>query len=166
MKDTKAKKVATTRVGKDKTRKVEEKDIKKRKAVLKEAKPKKVRKSKKATKAAKDPNQPKRPPTPFFLFLEQFRKTFKEDHPEAKGVAVVGKAGGEKWKEMTEFEKAPFITKAQQRKQDYEKDLAAYNKQKQDDEDDEGTPEESDKSKSEINDEDEESAEEEEDEED
>jgi high mobility group protein B1 len=165
MKDTKAKKVATTRVVKDKTRKVEEKDIKKRKAVLKEAKPKKTRKSKKATKAAKDPNQPKRPPTPFFLFLEQFRKTFKEDHPEAKGVAVVGKAGGEKWKEMSDFEKAPFITKAQQRKVDYDRDIAAYNKQKQDDEDDEGTPEESDKSKSEINDEDEESAEEEEEEE-
>ncbi|BBN19030.1 high mobility group B protein, plant [Marchantia polymorpha subsp. ruderalis] len=166
MKDTgKAKKGANTRVVKEKTSKVVDKDIKKRKAVVKDAKPKKQRKSKKATKAAKDPNQPKRPPTAFFIFLDEFRKSFKEDHPEAKGVAVVGKAGGEKWKDMSEFEKAPYIAKAQQKKQEYDKSMSAYNKQKQDDEeDDEGTPEESDKSKqSEINDDDEEASEEEDD---
>lgn len=163
MKDTgKAKKGANTRVVKEKASKVADKDIKKRKAVVKEAKPKKQRKSKKATKAAKDPNQPKRPPTAFFIFLDEFRKSFKEDHPEAKGVAVVGKAGGEKWKDMSEFEKAPYIAKAAQKKQEYDKSMSAYKQKQDDEEDDEGTPEESDKSKqSEINDDDEEASEEE-----
>ncbi|KAL2609470.1 hypothetical protein R1flu_028043 [Riccia fluitans] len=137
-------------------------DIKKRKAVVKEAKPKKTRKAKKASKAAKDPNQPKRPPTAFFIFLDEFRKSFKEDHPEAKGVAVVGKAGGEKWKDMSDNEKAPYIAKAQQKKQEYDKSMSAYKQKQDDEEDDEGTPEESDKSKqSEINDEEEEGSEEE-----
>jgi hypothetical protein len=134
----------------DKTRKVEEKDIKKRKGALKEAKAKKPRGSKKAAKAAKDPNAPKRPPTAFFLFLNEFRKTFKEEHPDVKGVTMVGKAGGEKWKEMTDAEKLPYINKATQKKTEYVKTLAAY-KQKQEDDDEDGA-EESDKSKSEIND--------------
>jgi hypothetical protein len=72
MKDTKGKKgapVLAKSTVKDKTRKVEEKDIKKRKGALKEAKAKKPKLSKKAAKAAKDPNAPKRPATAFFLFL-------------------------------------------------------------------------------------------------
>jgi high mobility group protein B1 len=92
MKDTKGKKGAPTVVKsivKDKTRKIEEKDIKKRKGAVKEAKAKKPRASKKAAKAAKDPNAPKRPPTAFFLFLNEFRKTFKEEHPDVKGVTMV-----------------------------------------------------------------------------
>ncbi|KAL3699151.1 hypothetical protein R1sor_017173 [Riccia sorocarpa] len=163
MKDSgKAKKGAVTKVVKEKTSKIADKDIKKRKAVVKEAKPKKTRKTKKSAKAAKDPNQPKRPPTAFFIFLDEFRKSFKEDHPEAKGVAVVGKAGGEKWKDMSDFEKAPYIAKAQQKKQEYDKSMSAYKQKQDDEEDDEGTPEESDKSKqSEINDEEEEASEEE-----
>jgi hypothetical protein len=56
---------------------------------LKEAKAKKPRGSKKAAKAAKDPNAPKRPPTAFFLFLNEFRKSFKEEHPDVKGVTMV-----------------------------------------------------------------------------
>ncbi|KAH8935472.1 hypothetical protein BDL97_17G029200 [Sphagnum fallax] len=92
MKDTKGKKGAPTVVKsivKDKTRKIEEKDIKKRKGAVKEAKAKKPRASKKAAKAAKDPNAPKRPPTAFFLFLNEFRKTFKEEHPDVKGVTML-----------------------------------------------------------------------------
>jgi high mobility group protein B1 len=153
MKDTKGKKGAPLLVKstvKDKTRKVEEKDIKKRKGALKEAKVKKPKLSKKAAKAAKDPNAPKRPATAFFLFLNEFRKTFKEDHPDVKGVTMVGKAGGERWKDMSDAEKAPYINKASQKKSEYVKTLAAY-KQKQEDDDEDGA-EESDKSKSEIND--------------
>lgn len=32
----------------------------------------------------------------------EFRTTFKEEHPDVKGVAAVGKAGGERWKSMSE----------------------------------------------------------------
>ncbi|GMP63560.1 hypothetical protein CsSME_00025194 [Camellia sinensis var. sinensis] len=47
-------------------------------------------------KAAKDPNKPKRPASAFFVFMEEFRKTYKEKHPNNKSVAAVGKAGGDK----------------------------------------------------------------------
>ncbi|CAL9177798.1 unnamed protein product, partial [Musa hybrid cultivar] len=115
--------------------------------------PKKPRK----TKAAKDPNKPKRPPSAFFVFMEEFRKSFKEKNPNNKSVSVVGKAGGDKWKSLSEAEKAPYVAKAAKLKTDYTKKIAAYNKNQSDggshaaaDED------ESDKSKSEVNDDDEE----------
>ncbi|KAF2917421.1 hypothetical protein DAI22_09g190600 [Oryza sativa Japonica Group] len=54
------------------------------------------------TKAEKDPNKPKRPPSAFFVFMEQFRKDYKEKHPNVKQVSVIGKAGGDKWKSMTD----------------------------------------------------------------
>ncbi|KAL0368770.1 UNVERIFIED_CONTAM: HMG1/2-like protein [Sesamum calycinum] len=58
--------------------------------------------SKKEKKAAKDPNKPKRPPSAFFVFMEDFRKQYKEKHPNNKSVAAVGKAGGDKWKSFSD----------------------------------------------------------------
>ena len=114
-------------------------------------------------KAANDPNKPKRPSSAFFVFMEDFRKQYKEKHPKNKSVAAVGKAGGDKWKSLSEAEKAPYVAKAEKRKTEYNKNMEAYNKRLA-----EGPAEddESDKSKSEVNDEDEdddESGEEEED---
>ncbi|KAL7209287.1 hypothetical protein ACSBR1_030927 [Camellia fascicularis] len=37
----------------------------------------------------------------FFIFMEEFIRLFKEKHPEIKFVAVIGKAGGARWKSMT-----------------------------------------------------------------
>ncbi|KAL7090649.1 hypothetical protein ABFS83_12G052300 [Erythranthe nasuta] len=99
-------------------------------------------------KPVKDPNKPKRPASAFFVFMEDFRKTYKEKHPNNKSVAAVGKAGGDKWKSLTEAEKAPYIAKAEKRKGEYEKTLQAYNKKLSDG----PTEEESDKSRSEVND--------------
>ncbi|KAI3462311.1 hypothetical protein Pfo_018974 [Paulownia fortunei] len=53
-------------------------------------------------KPAKDPNKPKRPASAFFVFMEEFRKQYKEKHPNNKSVAAVGKAGGDKWKSLSE----------------------------------------------------------------
>ncbi|KAL0352516.1 UNVERIFIED_CONTAM: HMG1/2-like protein [Sesamum calycinum] len=124
--------------------------------------------TKKEKKAAKDPNKPKRPPSAFFVFMEDFRKQYKEKHPNNKSVAAVGKAGGDKWKSFSDEvivfqiseEKAPFVAKAEKRKEEYERKMEAYNRKLSGEGDDE-----SDKSKSEVNDEEEEegSAEEEED---
>ncbi|KAL7179986.1 hypothetical protein ACSBR1_043237 [Camellia fascicularis] len=50
-------------------------------------------------KAAKDPNKPR---GLLVLSLEEFRKTYKEKHPNNKSVAAVGKAGGDKWKSLSE----------------------------------------------------------------
>ncbi|KAJ4837937.1 hypothetical protein Tsubulata_022532 [Turnera subulata] len=109
--------------------------------------------SKAAKKAAKDPNKPKRPPSAFFVFMEEFRQEFKEKHPNNKSVAAVGKAAGDKWKSMTDAEKAPYQAKAEKRKTEYTKNIAAYNKRLADGP---NADDESDKSKSEVNDEDEE----------
>ncbi|KAK3410570.1 hypothetical protein EUGRSUZ_J02535 [Eucalyptus grandis] len=114
------------------------------------------KKTAKKEKAVKDPNKPKRPASAFFIFMEDFRVQYKQKHPNNKSVAAVGKAGGDKWKSMSEaVSKAPFAAKAEKRKDEYNKKMNAYNKKSA-----EGTngadDEESDKSKSEVNDEDDE----------
>ncbi|KAH9300485.1 hypothetical protein KI387_012068, partial [Taxus chinensis] len=143
MKDAKAKKAAAVEA---KDRKAE---AKKKLHVVKE-KPKK-RQAK--PKIKKDPNQPKRPATAFFVYLEEFRKTFKQKHPDVKGVAAVGKACGDKWKEMSAAEKAPYLAKAAQKKAEYDVSMTTYKKKQEKDEEDD-VPEESDKSKSELNEDD------------
>ncbi|KAM3215429.1 hypothetical protein ACQJBY_067444 [Aegilops geniculata] len=115
-------------------------------------------------KAGKDPNKPKRAPSAFFVFMGEFREEFKQKNPKNKSVAAVGKAAGERWKSLSESEKAPYVAKANKLKGEYNKAIAAYNKgesaaaaapkkaaAKEVEEEDE---EESDKSKSEINDDD------------
>ncbi|XP_031737208.1 high mobility group B protein 3-like isoform X2 [Cucumis sativus] len=89
--------------------------LKQRKAEMKSTKSKK-----------KDQNAPKRPATTFFVFMEEFRKTYKEQFPDAKAGPVVGKVGGEKWKSMSDAEKAPYAEKALKRKAEYEIALEAY----------------------------------------
>ncbi|GKA60499.1 HMG1/2-like protein [Tanacetum coccineum] len=122
-----------------------------------------VKKTAPKGKAAKDPNKPKRPASAFFVFMEDFRKQFKKENPNVNSVAAVGKAGGAKWKAMSDSEKAPFVTKAEQRKKDYDKTLAAYNKKLAAGTNDEEN--DSDKSKSEVNDNEEDGSDEEDDDE-
>ncbi|XVE76539.1 hypothetical protein DITRI_Ditri12bG0181900 [Diplodiscus trichospermus] len=88
-----------------------------------------IRKAKKERRAKKDPNKPKRPPSAFFVFLEEFRATFKKENPNVKAVSAVGKAAGQRWKSMSEEEKRPYEAKAEKRKADYEKQMKIYNKQ-------------------------------------
>lgn len=104
----------------------------------------------KREKKPKDPNKPKRPSSAFFVFMEQFRKEYKEKHPDNKSVAAVGKAGGDAWKNLSEEEKAPYVAKAEKRKEEYEAEMQAYNRRMDGGHDEEG----SDKSKSEVHDED------------
>ncbi|KAG5534478.1 hypothetical protein RHGRI_022566 [Rhododendron griersonianum] len=101
-------------------------------------------------KEVKDPNKPKRPASAFFVFMEDFRKQFKEKHPNNKSVATVGKAGGDKWKMMSTADKAPYVAKAEKRKTEYNKIIEAYNKKQA-----EGPAEEEESDKSVVNDEDE-----------
>ncbi|GLT55735.1 hypothetical protein SLA2020_288300 [Shorea laevis] len=88
-------------------------------------------KAKKEMKVKKDPNKPKRPPSAFFVFLEEFRSTFKKENPNVKAVSAVGKAAGEKWKSMSEDEKAVYEAKAAKRKTEYEKQMNDYNKKQE-----------------------------------
>ncbi|ONM23348.1 High mobility group B protein 2 [Zea mays] len=84
---------------------------------------------------------------------EEFRKDYKEKHPNVKQVSVIGKAGGDMWKSLSDAEKAPYVSKAEKLKVEYTKKMDAYNNKQS------GGPTESgdsDKSKSEVNDGDEE----------
>ncbi|URE04527.1 Hmg1 2-like protein, partial [Musa troglodytarum] len=114
------------------------------------------KKAKRGRKAAKDANKPKRPASAFFVFMEEFRKTFQEKHPENKKVSV---------------EKAPYVAKAAKRKAEYEKIIASYDKKQSESSGGNASAEEeveeegSDKSKSEVEDEEDGNEEEEEDEE-
>ncbi|GLJ35161.1 hypothetical protein SUGI_0707690 [Cryptomeria japonica] len=99
----------------------EEKRSKSKTSSEKKKKPKKEKK-------VKDPNLPKRPQTAFFLFMDDFRKSYKEANPEAKGVAQVAKEGGEKWKSLSEEEKKQYTEKAAELKAEYEKAMAKYQK--------------------------------------
>ncbi|KAL8520696.1 hypothetical protein ACS0TY_011300 [Phlomoides rotata] len=75
----------------------------------------------KKEKKAKDPNAKKRPPTAFFLFMDDFRKTFKEANPDCKKVSTVAKEGGEKWKSMSDEEKKEYVDRAAELKAEYQK---------------------------------------------
>ncbi|KAL5572432.1 hypothetical protein UlMin_022029 [Ulmus minor] len=94
---------------------------------------------------------------------EEFRKQFSKDNPNNKVVSAVGKVAGEKWKSMSDADKAPYVAKAVKRKADYEKDMKAYNKKQAEGAtvDEEGFDE---KSMSEVNDDDDGSDEEDDDE--
>ncbi|KAF4382646.1 hypothetical protein F8388_015474 [Cannabis sativa] len=81
-------------------------------------------KEKKASK--KNSDAPKRPAGAFFIFMEEFRKSYKENYPDVKACSAVGKAGGEKWKLMSTAEKCPYVEMALKRKVEYEKAVEAY----------------------------------------
>ncbi|KAI3728484.1 hypothetical protein L6452_17121 [Arctium lappa] len=77
----------------------------------------------KRVKKQKDLSKPKKPPTAFFVFMEEFRLTFKALHPDNKKVSVVAKEGGEKWRSMSEEEKKPYIERAAELKEEYQNSL-------------------------------------------
>ncbi|EOX99031.1 hypothetical protein QUC31_014850 [Theobroma cacao] len=121
----------------EKPAEVKKKPAERKKPASTESNPKKPKKLKKG----KDPNAPKRPPTAFFLFMDDFRKSYKEANPDAKGVTGVAKEGGEKWKSMSEEEKKPYVDKAAELKAEYEKALEEVNDADNENEDGEGGPE-------------------------
>ncbi|XWS07645.1 hypothetical protein CRYUN_Cryun41cG0007200 [Craigia yunnanensis] len=126
---------------KEEVKPVEDRIIGKRKAALRADKSNKKR-AKNVKPAKKDPNKPKRPPTAFFVFLEEFRITYKQENPKVKVFSA---------------EKAPYEAKAAKRKSEYEKLMAAYNKKQESSDDEEEA--ESETSKSQVNDKDDEESE-------
>ncbi|CAN8264940.1 unnamed protein product [Cochlearia groenlandica] len=98
------------------------KPIERKKSTSDEPKPKRIRKAKDAKKGSTTSNKPKRPLTAFFIFMNDFRKTFKEENP-GSNVKDVAKQGGEKWKSLTEEEKKVYLDKAAELKAEYNKSL-------------------------------------------
>ncbi|KAI3956201.1 hypothetical protein MKW98_008719 [Papaver atlanticum] len=64
----------------------------------------------------------------FFIFMEEFGETFKHEHPNYKSFAIVGKAGGDKWRSMSPAERGIYEAKAEARRTHYIKNIQAYDK--------------------------------------
>ncbi|KAK4348184.1 hypothetical protein RND71_034523 [Anisodus tanguticus] len=93
------------------------------------------RKKLKATSKKKiakiDANKPKKPPTAFFYFLEDFRKEFQQQNPDVRSMRDIGKACGEKWKTMTYEEKVHYYDIATEKRREFDRATADFNKKKE-----------------------------------
>ncbi|XP_042022479.1 high mobility group B protein 7-like [Salvia splendens] len=89
----------------------------KKKAATEKKKARQIDPNAKKEKKAEIPNRKKHPPTAFFLFMDEFRKSFKEANPDCKKVAMVAKEGGEKWKSLSDDEKNVYTDRAAELKQ-------------------------------------------------
>lgn len=76
-------------------------------------------------KPARDANKPKRPGTAFMLFMADFRKQMAGKEPEG-GVAALAKLGGERWRNMTDEDKRPYVEKQNEEKLRYEASMEDY----------------------------------------
>ena len=82
----------------------------------------------KKRKVKKDPNAPKRPQTAFFLFSAEFRAEVRANLPEGvTGIGEVAKELGRRWGELGEVEKSGYQRQAATNKEQYERDMEAYN---------------------------------------
>ncbi|CAJ1935804.1 unnamed protein product [Sphenostylis stenocarpa] len=89
---------------------------------------KKPKAKQKKNKRKFDAMKPKKPPTAFFFFLEDFRKEFQEQNPDVKSMRDIGKACGEKWKTMTYEEKVQYYDVATEKRAEFDRAMAEYNK--------------------------------------
>lgn len=80
-----------------------------RKNATKSKKGKKATGSKKGKEVA---NKITRPPSAFSIFMQDFRKKYKEEHPHSQPISVVGDAGEAKWNQMSVAEKDYYERKA------------------------------------------------------
>ena len=78
-------------------------------------------------KPARDVNKPKRPGTAFMLFMVDFRKEVAGKEPEG-GVAALAKLGGERWRNMADEQKKPYVEKQNECKIKYELAMEEYRK--------------------------------------
>ncbi|XP_013794754.2 uncharacterized protein LOC106478739 isoform X2 [Limulus polyphemus] len=79
-------------------------------------------------KPARDANKPKRPGTAFMLFMKDLRREMAGREPEG-GVAALAKLGGERWRNMKEEEKRPYIESQNEEKLRYEELMEDYRRQ-------------------------------------
>ncbi|KAM0747747.1 hypothetical protein T439DRAFT_328412 [Meredithblackwellia eburnea MCA 4105] len=82
-------------------------------------------KAEKAAKPKKDPNAPKRPLSAYMFFSQENRNAIKDENPNAS-FGDVGKLLGAKWKDMSDAEKKPYNTSAENDKIRYESEKAKY----------------------------------------
>lgn len=76
-------------------------------------------------RAKKDPNAPKRGLSAYMFFANDNREKVREENPGIN-FAGVGRALGEKWKQLSEKQRAPYDAKAAADKKRYEAEKEAY----------------------------------------
>ncbi|KAF2464705.1 uncharacterized protein BDR25DRAFT_241757 [Lindgomyces ingoldianus] len=76
-------------------------------------------------KKKKDPNAPKRGLSAYMFFANEQREKVREDNPGIK-FGEVGKMLGEKWKGLSDKQRAPYDAKAAADKKRYEEEKATY----------------------------------------
>jgi len=76
-------------------------------------------------KRKKDPNAPKRPMSAYLVFLERYRDAEMKLHPELKMADIIKKLA-EKWRVVTDEEKAECEAKAKEDKDRYEMEMKNY----------------------------------------
>ncbi|XP_060195118.1 high mobility group B protein 2-like [Lycium barbarum] len=70
---------------------------------------------KRAQNLANDPDKPKRPANAFVLSIEELKKQFMKEKPKAK------------WKQLSDVDRAPYITETEKTKAEYQKNMDLYN---------------------------------------
>ncbi|KAK3180341.1 Non-histone chromosomal protein 6 [Lecanicillium sp. MT-2017a] len=77
-------------------------------------------------RSKKDPNAPKRGLSAYMFFANEQRENVREENPDAT-FGEVGKRLGERWKALSDKQRAPYEAKAAADKKRYEDEKAAYN---------------------------------------
>ncbi|CDS02228.1 hypothetical protein [Sporisorium scitamineum] len=94
-------------------------DIKRQNAYIASQKKKGI----KGTAFLRDPAKPKRPNSAFFEFLNDLRAS----EAVIPNITEFSKRGGERWKQMSAEQKAPYEQRALQALEQYKRDLEIYN---------------------------------------
>ena len=84
--------------------------------------PKKQSKGKKS----KDPNAPKRGRNAYMIYLSEHRATIKTELGEGVKSSEISKEAGKRWAELSEDDRIPYITKAEEEKKAYTQKMAEY----------------------------------------
>lgn len=79
----------------------------------------------KSHKRRRDPNAPKQPLTAFFIYSTEERPRVKEDHP-TMSVTDVAKELGRRWSELDSESKQRFHARADELRQKFDLEMAAY----------------------------------------
>merc|ERR1712216_562858 len=76
-------------------------------------------------KKQRDPNAPKRGLSAFLYYCEDARPNVIRENP-GKKISIIAKILGEKWKMLPEEQKLPYRVKAEDDKERYNREMAAY----------------------------------------
>ena len=89
-----------------------------------------IQKKQPRKKRARDPNAPKKPATSYMMWLNENRNSIGEEHfadqVGQERVKNISRKAGEIWRAMTDEEKAPYISKYEEAKSEYDALMGEY----------------------------------------